>query len=187
MSKKTAVRRKDETGEFDNSAYENVRVSATFDYNEVTLSYAAELVAPNVKRTLGPISFVALILLVFAAWQFRDQQTFLIAPAIIVMALLFVWSNWNRVQTHVACRSSLAIDGGSERRHVVVCDDAIHTETSTGKHETYPLSELKTLHATDECLLAGFGRGRYVFIPRKALSEGRYRSLIEFLEEKRGH
>ena len=165
MSKKTAVRRKDETGEFDNSAYENVRVSATFDYNEVTLSYAAELVAPNVKRTLGPISFVALI----------------------VMALLFVWSNWNRVQTHVACRSSLALDGGSERRHVVVCDDAIHTETSAGKHETYPLSELKTLHATDECLLAGFGRGRYVFIPRKALSEGRYRSLIEFLEEKRGH
>ena len=51
MSKKTAVRRKDEKGEFDNSAYENVQVSATFDYNEVTLSYAAELVAPNVKRT----------------------------------------------------------------------------------------------------------------------------------------
>ena len=139
MAKKTAVRHKDESGEFDNSAYENVRVSATFDYNEVALSYAAELIAPNVKRTLGPISFVALILLVFAAWQFRDQQTFLIAPAIIVMALLFVWSNWNRVQTHVAVRSSLALDGGSERRHVVFCDDAVHTETSGGKHETYPL------------------------------------------------
>lgn len=187
MAKKTAVRRKDESGEFDNSAYENIRVSATFDFNEVSLSYAAELVAPNVKRTLGPISFFALILLVFAAWQFRDQQTFLIVPAIIVMALLFVWSNWNRVQTRVICASSLALNGGAERHHVVVCDDAIHTETDKGERATYPLSELKTLHATDECLLAGFGHRRYVYIPRKALSEGRYRSLIEFLEEKRGH
>ena len=186
MAKKTAVRRKDESGEFDNSAYENVRVSATFDYNELSLSYAAELIAPNVKRTMGPVSFVGLILLVFAAWQFRDQQTFLIAPAIIVMALLFVWSNWNRVQMRIASASSLALDDGPERHHVVVCDNAIHTETNKGERATYPLSELKTLHATDECLLAGFGRRRYVYIPRKALSEGRYRSLLEFLREKHG-
>ena len=106
MAKKTAVRHKDESGEFDNSAYENVRVSATFDYNEVALSYAAELIAPNVKRTLGPISFVALILLVFDAWQFRDQQTFLIAPAIIVMALLCVVQLEPRPDAR--CRQELA-------------------------------------------------------------------------------
>lgn len=186
MAKKTAVRRRDESGEFDNSAYENVRVSATFDLNEVSLSYAAELVAPGIKRTLRPISFMALILLVFAAWQFRDQQTFLIVPAIVVMALLFAWSNWNRLQTRVIRSSSLALADGPERMHVVVCDDAVHTESSSGKRETYPLSQLKTLHATDECLLAGFGRRRYVYVPRKALSEGRYRSLVEFLREKRG-
>ena len=67
----------------------------------------------------------------------------------------------------------------------VVCDDAVHVQTSLGSSATYPLSDLKWVSATDECLLASFGHGRYVYVPRRCLSENRYRDLIRFLEDQR--
>ena len=52
MSKKTAARPEDEANEFDDSAYENVLASTTFDYNQASYAHAALLLAPRAKRRL---------------------------------------------------------------------------------------------------------------------------------------
>ena len=165
MAKKSAVRRRSEQSEFSDDAFENVRASMTYDYNELVLARAAERIHPRTKQYLTFVNLASLLILVFCAWNFRD--------------------NWNTIQLRVARRGSLALEGPNERRHVVVCDDAVHVQTNLGSSTTYPLSDLKWVSATDECLLASFGRRRYVYIPRRCLSENRYRDLIRFLEDQR--
>lgn len=187
MSKKTAARPKDEANEFDDSAYENVLVSATFDYNQASYAHAALLLAPRAKQRLTFASLTSLILMLFCAWNFRDNQVLLYTTAGLAILILFVWSNWERLQGRYARSSTLGLAGGPERRHVVVCDDAVHVQSSTGASDTFPLSDLRTVRYTDEHLVAGFGSRRYVYVPRRALSEGRYRKLATFLSEHSRH
>ena len=70
------------------------------------------------------------------------------------------------------------------RRHVAVTDDAVHVENEDGELGCYSLSELRVVHSTSEFLVADFGEKRYVYVPRSALSENRYRDLVRFLNEK---
>lgn len=185
MAKKSAVRRRSEQSEFSDDAFENVRASMTYDYNELVLARAAERIHPRTKQYLTFVNLASLLILVFCAWNFRDNNALLIVLAVIAFALLYVWANWNTIQLRLARRGSLALEDPNERRHVVVCDDAVHVQTNLGSSTTYPLSDLKWVSATDECLLASFGRRRYVYIPRRCLSENRYRDLIRFLEDQR--
>lgn len=183
MAKKTAVRRRDESVEFDDSAYENVRVSVTYDYNELTFARAAERLAPRGRQILTIANFVSLVVLVFCAWQLREQTVLLFCAAVVAFVVLYMWGNWNKLQLRYAKRTSLGLSGTSERRHVVVCDDAVHVQSSSGASATYSVSDLRTVSSTDEHLVAGFGSRRYVYVPRRATSEGRYRELVRFFED----
>ena len=185
MAKKTAARRREGKLEFNDDAFENVRASATYDYNELVLARAAERIHPRTRQYLTFVNLASLLILVFCAWNFRDSNALLLVLAVIAFALLYVWANWNTIQLRLARGGSLALEGPDERRHVVVCDDAVHVQSNLGSSATYQLSDLKWVSATDECLLACFGRGRYVYVPRRCLSENRYRDLVRFLEDKR--
>lgn len=185
MAKKTAARRREGQSEFSDDAFENVRASATYDYNELVLARAAERIHPRAKQYLTFVNFASLLILVFCAWNFRDNNVLLLVLAVVAFALLYVWANWNTLQLRLARRGSLALEGPNERRHVVVCDDAVHVQSNLGSSATYPLSDLKWVSATDGCLLASFGRGRYAYVPRRCLSENRFRELVRFLEDQR--
>ena len=52
MAKKSAVRRRNEQSEFNDDAFENVRASMTYDYNELVLARAAERIHPRTKQYL---------------------------------------------------------------------------------------------------------------------------------------
>ena len=86
-----------------------------------------------------------------------------------------------------ARRTTLAAAPPSEQRHVAVCEDCVHVESEAGPIGDFDLSDLRTVRYTDEHLVAGFGSRRYVYVPRRALSEGRYRKLAAFLSEHSRH
>lgn len=171
---------------FDDSGYEDVRYAATFDYDELALSRAAELLGgERAKNALTAVNFgilAAIVLLLVI-----DQRN--VVPAVIGVVAFVVVSTlsnkWGRAQLAYARRSTLALAVPSEKRHVVVCADAVHTRSESGTTATYPLSELRVVRSNGDCLVAGFGQRRYVYVPRRALSEQRFRDLVSFLRAQR--
>lgn len=186
MAKKAASRRKGVPPQrkFDDSRYDDVRFTATFEYNELSLARAASWICPRGKYVTLGIAFVSLLLLV--GMLYIDQG--LLIPAMAPLAVSIVASSlnsrWDKVQLRYARGTSLALDAtsGPQLRHVVVCGDAVHAEIEGGPSDTYPLADLKSVHGNLESLFVGFGNKRYVYIPRSAMSEGRFHELKRFLE-----
>lgn len=190
MAKKSPARRKEAAGEraaFDDSKYEGIHTSTTFDYNELSLIRASECLAPQLENVLTIASFASLILLVLLALALgNDAWLPLIALFLVAVALLYVTRNWAKLQVRYARTTTLdpACMGG--RMHVVVCEDAVHVEDETGKTGTYPLSDLRVVYENSDFILAGFTGKRYVYVPRSSLSEGRFHDLARFLTQKKG-
>ena len=184
MAKNSPARRRDiaAKGAFDDGAYDNVVLSATFEQNELTLNRAAEQLAPRLKSSFTFVNLASLLVLVAAAVLFGDLTAVLIVLFLIAIALLYVSSHPNRLAVRYARGTNLSPSAYEGSVHVVVCDDAVHVEDEGGSHETFPFSELRSVRSTPDCVVAGFGRRRYVFVPRSALSEGRFRELIRVLE-----
>ena len=84
----------------------------------------------------------------------------------------------------IETNSTLAAPASAERRHVAVGEKSVHVENEAGELGCYDLSDLRAVHSTSEFLVADFGQKRYVYVPRSALSENRYRDLVRFLNEK---
>ena len=170
---------------FDDAKYGRPLFSATFDYNELSFSRAANMLAPRVEPVAKLASVVPLLGIVFSALAFKDNNPLLYVCFVVAMVFLVVSSNWSQVLQGYARRTTLAPAPGGERRHVVVTDDAVHMENEQGALGSYDLSDLRVVHRNDECVVAGFGARRYAYVPRSALSEGRFRELGRFLEERR--
>ena len=66
--------------------------------------------------------------------------------------------------------------------HVVACDDALHLEDTHGTKMRFDYADLRVVYPTSEFVVAGFGGKRYVYVPRSALSEGRFRELVRILD-----
>ena len=188
MAKKNAARRKaiaESQPAFDDSKYGNVLYSMTFDYNELSLTRASELLAPRMRGALSAASFISLAVLVLAALAFGNQgYPLLIALFLVSVGLLYASSNIARLRLRYARTTTLdpaAYDGAL---HVAVEDDAIHVHDAQGAGGDYPLSELKTSISSSEGILAGFGSKRYVFVPRSSMSESRFHELARMLAER---
>lgn len=190
MAKKTAPRRKDASTDsnFANGTYPGERIVATFEYNELSLMRASELLAPRLRSALTFVNFALLIIIVLIAMTLGNRAwlplVLLFAGSVIV---LYASRNWSKLQLAYARSTNLRLDGGSVQYCVVVCDDAIHVEDENGGVTTYNLSELRGIHENPDMILARFPSKRYVLIPRTALSEGRFRELSRILNEKLAH
>ncbi|WP_455139334.1 hypothetical protein [Thermophilibacter sp.] len=184
--KSPAARRRADQITFDDDAYDNVRFSATFDYNELTLDRAAELLAPGVHRAVQGAEVAMLLCIVGVAVLFGTETTTapIVGLGIVAVVLLFVANRWADLQVRYARSGSLAPVDGSERMHVVICDDVVHVQSDKRPVENYDLADLRVVYDNSDYLVAGFGGRDYVYVPRVALSENRYRELARFLHER---
>lgn len=181
---KSAARRKDaERVAFDDEQYATVLFSATFEYNELTFSRAAELLGPRLRTVLTAASFASLILLILSILVGESFVVLTGVLFVIALALIFATSGWSKLQLRYARKTTLAAPPVAERRHVAVCEDVVHLANEAGELGSYLLSDLCAVYPTSEFVVAGFGSGRYVYVPRSALSENRYRELCRFLEQ----
>ena len=188
MAKKPAARRKTAApGIFDEKKFKSPRIQATFDYNELSLVRASNQLwqtGKNVALGVAMVSLVCIIVYILLAGGEGN-----LAPAIVLLAVSVVSSatvtRWDKVQLRRARTTSLGLEGEAERRRVTVTDDAVHMETSNGAEVSYPLSSLCKVFATEDSVTADFGKNRYVYVPRTALSENRFRELVRILKEAR--
>ena len=185
MAKKSPARRRTPSAQslFDDSAYADVRVSATFEYNELSLARAAEQLAPRLKRSMLFLNFASLLVLVAAAVIVPDLTAALIVLFALSVILMYVQYNWNKLAISYARTTMLDPSAHEGAVHVVACGDALHVEDAGGAHERFDLAELRAVYATSEFVVASFGKKRYVYVPRSALSEGRFRELVRLLDE----
>lgn len=182
---------------FDDTAYADVRFSATFDYDELAVSRASTMIMERGRQISLGVAFVSLAILVGMLWINRD----LLLPSMVFLVIAILASNatnnWPKIQRKYANKSTLALTGGAEKRHVVVCGDAVHVSVAaasgtsadgekTVRTQSYPLSELRRVTRGVECTLADFGQKRLVYVPRAALSDTRYKELGAFLAERAG-
>lgn len=185
MAKKSNASRKgiEPTGSpFNDDAYENVRFSATFDYNELSLTRASTQLFPNGKNVMLGVSFFSLAGILVILVVLEADVVFVLPLIVVSVIATSLTSNWGKNQLRYARKTSLAVEGAGGRRHVVVDDDAVHTEFDDGRAPvSYPLSELRSVRATNDFVVAGFGARRYVYVPRNATSEGRFRELVRIL------
>ena len=130
------------------------------------------------------IPFLLILLVLVALWA-KDAIIVMIVLFVIATALSYVTSNWRKLQLRYARTTSLGSWTQVGRLHVAFCDDALHVEDKTGELATYPTSELRYVHETGDFVVAGFGRKRFVYVPRAALSENRWRELLRFLKDHR--
>ena len=190
MAKKNAARRKDKgaggapNNGFANKSYEGEHFSATFEYNELCLVRAAELMAPRLKNVLLAANFVALLAIIFVAIVAEGFVALIVVLFIISVGLYYAVHNWSKLQLRYARSTNLLPRPGVTRYRVVVCNDAVHAEDDQGGEESFDLASLAHVNANSESILACFGEKRYVYIPRSALSETRFRELTHFLDEK---
>ena len=183
MAKKSPARRRDASAQslFDDSKYEGVRVSATFEQNELTLSRASEQLAPRLKKSMTFLNLAALVMLVGAAFVLPDVTALLVALFLVSMAATYVTYNWGKVTLRYARTTTLSPTAFQGSVHVAACDDALHVEDAHGARMDLKYADLRVVYPTAEFVLAGFGSERYVYVPRSALSEGRFRELIRIL------
>lgn len=188
--KKTARKTRPASAEpahkFDDEKYEGLRFSATYDYGELALSKAASYLGGQKARIASfavSMACLALMIVVLIA----DANN--LAPAIVLlvlsMAATAVSTNWHNMQLGYARNSSLGFKGTSSRRHVVVTGDAVYVADESGAEERYDLSDLRSVSADDDGLLAGFGGRRYAYVPSTAMSASRFQGLCRELEAAR--
>lgn len=169
---------------FDDKKYGKTLFSATFEYNELSFARAAETLGHGVRNALTAAAFVALLALIVVLLV-DEKPTVLVAVVFVVsLALVYCTTRWDRLQIRYARRTTLELTPPAEVRHVAVCDDSVHVENEAGSIGDFALSELKTVRQNSDCVMAGFGSGRYAYVPRSALSENRYRELGRFLKER---
>ena len=189
MSKKSPARHRESAPApswFDDARYEDVRFSATFEYNELSLNRAAEQIAPRLKGILTVADFGSLIVLILLAMALRDQTLLLVIVFLIPATLLYVTNNLSSLQVRYARGTNLDPVTMGSRVHVTVCENSLHLCNDEGGQQDFDLSDLRFVHDTSDFLVAGFARRRYVFVPRSALSENRFHDLVRFLDEKAG-
>ena len=185
MAKKSSARRREQSAQslFDDSKYADVRVSATFEYNELSLSRAAEQLAPRLKSSMVFVNLASLLALVAAAILVPDLSALLIGLFVVAVVMMYVQYNWNKLIVSYARTTTLDPASHEGSIHVVACDDALHLEDAGGSEERYDYADLRVVYPTSEFVVAGFGSKRYVYVPRSALSEGRFRELVRLLDE----
>lgn len=188
MAKKKANRKKrpatpaEAAVKFDDSKYENVRFSATYDYGELPLSKAASYLGGQKARFASlAVSMVCLVLMIVVLMA--DSRN--LGPALLLLVVSAVGTvaitNWHKMQLRYARSSTLAYTG-EQRRHVVVTDDAVHCVAPDGAEDVFALSDLRTLSADEDGLLAGFGNRRYAYVPASSMSASRFQELVRALE-----
>ena len=109
MAKKSSARRREQSAQslFDDSKYENVRVAATFEYNELSLSRAAEQLAPRLKSSMVFVSLASLLALVAAAILVPDLSALLIGLFVVAVVMMYVQYNWNKLAVRYARTTTL--------------------------------------------------------------------------------
>ena len=184
MAKKSSARRREQSAQslFDDSKHADVRVSATFEYNELSLSRAAEQLAPRLKSSMVFVNLASLLALVAAAILVPDLSALLIGLFVVAVVMMYVQYNWNKLIVSYARTTTLDPASHEGSIHVVACDDALHLEDAGGSEERYDYADLRVVYPTSEFVVAGFGSKRYVYVPRSALSEGRFRELVRILD-----
>ena len=186
MAKKHSARRRSAAEKqpvFDDSMYDNVRYSMTFEYGELGLTRASELLAPRARTYLLAGCVASLVLLIFVTLVMGDSYPLLIAAFVVALCLLNAFANIAHIRLNYVRASTIDPASYDGTIHVVVDDEAVHVRDTRGVGGDYPLAELKHVNANSEGILARFGYRRYVFVPRKALSEGRFNSLAQLLKD----
>lgn len=171
---------------FDDEKYDGLRFSATYDYGELALSKAASYLGGQKARIASfAVSMACLALMIIVLLADANN----LAPAIVLLVLSMagtvVSTNWHNMQTNYARNSSLDFKGATTRRHVAVTQTAIHVADESGAEECYNLSDLRSVSADDDGLLAGFGGRRYAYVPASSMSASRFKELVRELEAAR--
>ena len=180
----TAARQGAEPARFDDRRFGKPLFAATFECNELALTRGAETIGHRMRGALTAASFVALLALVIVTLVDDRAMVLMIAVFAVSLALVIATSRWDRLQRAYARHTTLAALSDSEACHVVVCEDSVHVENEDGPIGDFALSDLRTVHQNADCVVAGFGRRRYVYVPRMAMSENRFRELGRFLKER---
>lgn len=189
MAKKPSARRKAAAAPsvFDEKKFKSPRIQATFDYNELSLVRASNQLwqtGKNVALGVAMVSLAGIVVYILLAGSEGN-----LAPALVLLAVSVIASatvtRWDKVQLRRARTTSLGVKGEGERRRVTVTDDAVHLETTGGLDASYPLSDLRKVFATEDSVTVDFGNDRYVYVPRAALSENRFRELVHILKQAR--
>lgn len=187
MAKKKSNRRpqvEDDSKQYDDRKYEGLRYSLTYDYDEYSYTHACSLVLEQGSNVCIGVAIVTLIILVVLLVV--DETA--IVPAVVLLVICAVASalggTWRSIQMRYANGTSLAQKGPEDRRHVVVCEDAIHVEYADGSEDHYELAKLKYVRsAVDYCIICFEDKG-FVFVPRSAMSVNRFRNLVRELQER---
>lgn len=188
MAKKTpktaAGRKSPSQPRFDDKKYGKALFSATFDYNELSFARASETLGHGIRNVVTAAAFVALLALVVVLLVDEKPTVLVFVVFAVSLALVFATTRWDYLQMRYARRTTLAPTPPSEVRHVVVCEDSAHMENEAGPIGDFDLADLRTVRQNGDCVVAGFGEGRYIYVPRAALSENRFRELGRFLKTR---
>lgn len=188
--KKTARKTRPASAEtahkFDDEKYEGLRFSATYDYGELALSKAASYLGGQKARIASfAVSMACLALMIVVLIANANN----LAPAIVLLVLSMagtaVSTNWHNMQLGYARNSSLGFKGTSSRRHVVVTGDAVYVADESGAEERYDLSDLRSVSADEDGLLAWIWRPPLRLRAVDGHERSRFQELCRELEAAR--
>ena len=180
MAKKAAP--KQEKPKRDDEKYGDVQYSFSYDMDDLNFYNATCLIGSGrLQQFFPPIGMILLLIIILSLYD-REHPIYPLAVAAFIsfIALSTVINKWTTIRNWYVAKTTLG-QLGSPERHVVVTADTITQEGPDDTVATYPLSEIRRVAEDDDGALVKLGKGRYVYIPRKALSDSRYNALVKML------
>ncbi|MGI6231192.1 MAG: hypothetical protein ACOYJL_09900 [Tractidigestivibacter sp.] len=159
--------------------------SLTYEMNELEFSRAATLVySDRIKDALTAVSIVSIVLMIMSIIQNPDDLFLAMIFVVLSVVATAVSSSWPSITANRARNTSLGLVGENNRRHVVVTADKVVEEGPDDRVEEIPISDLSAFRWNDDFCVAAFSKKRFIYVPRSAMSEGRYRNLLRYFQEK---
>lgn len=183
----------------------HARISIDYAYATADQHYATSLAATALsKHILIVVQALILVVILAVASYVPSATPFLILLVVAFVGAAVLNTNWSRIQYKHTLKSNLGfqlpegiapndptIDTSSklttpDLRRVEIFDQNILVSYSNRTSEEFFLKSIRSVRQSDEaCLVVFSGKKkfsrRFVYIPRSATSEGRFRETCHFL------
>lgn len=165
--------------------YGEVLHSLSYEFNSENYFNAAGLVGSSRMQQYITVASMGLLLLIIASLYDQEHPLYpgAIAGFILFLLLSITANRWPQLRDAYLKESTLALTEDTHR-HVVVTPGEIIVEGPGEEVNRYPISQIKKIAEDSDGALVKLGAMRYVYIPRKSVSETRYRALLKTLRNK---
>lgn len=135
-----------------------------------------------VRKVLIFVSMLALVGLIAGLVPEEKNYPLMVVSIVVSLSCTMLVGKWGDLVKGILRKTNLGRQVADGDQRVVVCSDALHIEHGD-EVEDLPLSEITDVKTDEDAALARFSGKRLAYIPRAALGEARFKTIVDLLRK----